>query len=110
MKTKEEELITKIWLKYKSFHRSESNVVINLRLDKALREIADLSFKEGSKQTLKDELEFLKMEIEDIKQFKRDFNSEGYEILDFIQDFINVRQERIDERKAQIEKKLGVGE
>jgi hypothetical protein len=70
-----------------------------------LEQCIDSSLKEGSKQTLKDELEFLKMEKEDIKQLKRDFHNEGYEIVDFVKDFINVRQERIGDREKELGEK-----
>ena len=42
---------------------------------------------------------FIKQEKKDLKQLDRDFEEQGYEIIWFVQDFLDVRRERIKDLK-----------
>ncbi len=74
--------IVEIFKKYKSVEDIGTRLIM-------------LGFQKGKLEQKKEIKEFIKQEEADIKQLITDFKNEGYLMLDFIKDFIEVRRDRI---------------
>lgn len=64
--------------------------------------IYEAGFQKGKLEQKKEIKEFIKQEEADIKQLITDFKNEGYLMLDFIKDFIEVRRDRIKQLSKEI--------